>query len=70
METQQLIKRERVLAGHYIYTLIIIIRNTGPEENSVVFHQVLIFHKMLILGPEIHQEWGHQKSLARTVTTN
>ena len=42
----------------------------GHEENSVVFHQVLIFHKMLTLGAEINQEWGYQKSLPCTVTTN
>ena len=49
-----------------MYLLII---NMGHEENSVVFDQVLIFHKMFILGPEIHQE-GYQKSLPCTVTTN
>ena len=50
-----------------MYLLII---NMGHEENSVVFDQVLIFHKMFILGPEIYQEWGYQKSLPCTVTTN
>ena len=60
----QLIKRERALAGHY--TII----NMGLEGNSVVFPRVLIFHKMLIMGPEIHQEWGYQKSLPRAVTIN
>ena len=64
LEAQQLIKRERALAGHY--TII----NMGLEGNSVVFPRVLIFHKMLIMGPEIHQEWGYQKSLPRTVTIN
>ena len=52
LEAQQLIKRERALAGHY--TII----NMGLEGNSVVFPRVLIFHKMLIMGPEIHQEWA------------
>ena len=64
LEAQQLIKRERALAGHY--TII----NMGLEGNSVVFPRVLIFHKMLIMEPEIHQEWGYQKSLPRTVTIN
>ena len=63
LEAQQLIKRERALAGHY--TII----NMGLEGNSVVFPRVLISHKMLIMGPEIHQEWGYQKSLPRTVIT-
>ena len=63
LEAQQLIKRERTLAGHYTI-------NMGLEGNSVVFPQVLIFCKMLIMGPEIHQEWGYKKSLPRTVTTN
>ena len=42
----------------------------GLEGNSVVFPRVLIFHKMLIMGPEIHQKWGYQKSLPGNVTTN
>ena len=61
LEAQRLIKRERALAGHYTIN--------GLEGNSVVFPRVLIFHKTLIMGPEIHQEWGYQKSLPRTVTT-